>query len=43
MSIESTGSGRAAPDFKAPDEKAIRRVVISALVGASVEWYDFFL
>ncbi len=25
------------------DEKAIRRVVISALVGASIEWYDFFL
>ena len=28
---------------KAPDERAIRRVVISALVGASIEWYDFFL
>ena len=26
-----------------PDEKAIRRVVASALVGASIEWYDFFL
>ena len=26
-----------------PDERAIRRVVISALVGASIEWYDFFL
>ncbi len=26
-----------------PDKKAIRRVVISALVGASIEWYDFFL
>ena len=26
-----------------PDEKAIRKVVISALVGASIEWYDFFL
>ncbi len=25
------------------DEKAIRRVVVSALVGASIEWYDFFL
>jgi len=25
------------------NEKAIRRVVISALVGASIEWYDFFL
>lgn len=25
------------------EEKAIRRVVISALVGASIEWYDFFL
>jgi MHS family shikimate/dehydroshikimate transporter-like MFS transporter len=28
---------------KTPDERAIRRVVISALVGASIEWYDFFL
>jgi len=27
----------------APDERAIRRVVTSALVGASIEWYDFFL
>jgi MHS family shikimate/dehydroshikimate transporter-like MFS transporter len=26
-----------------PDERAIRKVVISALVGASIEWYDFFL
>ena len=26
-----------------PDEKTIRRVVVSALVGASIEWYDFFL
>ena len=26
-----------------PDEKTIRRVVMSALVGASIEWYDFFL
>jgi MHS family metabolite:H+ symporter-like MFS transporter len=25
------------------NEKAIRKVVISALVGASLEWYDFFL
>src|SRR5215471_2400661 len=25
------------------DEKTIRRVVISALVGATIEWYDFFL
>lgn len=25
------------------DEKTIRKVVISALVGASLEWYDFFL
>jgi len=25
------------------DEKAIRRVVTSALVGATIEWYDFFL
>ena len=28
---------------KTPDERAIRKVVISALVGASIEWYDFFL
>jgi len=27
----------------ATDDKTIRRVVISALVGATVEWYDFFL
>src|ERR1700741_863466 len=26
-----------------PDEKTIRRVVMSALVGATIEWYDFFL
>jgi MFS transporter, MHS family, shikimate and dehydroshikimate transport protein len=26
-----------------PEEKTIRRVVVSALVGATVEWYDFFL
>ena len=25
------------------DEKTIRRVVVSALVGATIEWYDFFL
>jgi MFS transporter, MHS family, shikimate and dehydroshikimate transport protein len=25
------------------DERTIRKVVISALVGASLEWYDFFL
>src|SRR6195952_5547073 len=25
------------------DEKAIRKVVVSALVGATIEWYDFFL
>ena len=29
--------------MSATDEKAIRRVVTSALVGASIEWYDFFL
>ena len=29
--------------MSATDEKAIRRVVISALVGATIEWYDFFL
>ncbi len=28
---------------RTPDERAIRRVVVSALVGASIEWYDFFL
>jgi MHS family metabolite:H+ symporter-like MFS transporter len=26
-----------------PNERAIRRVVVSALVGATIEWYDFFL
>jgi MHS family shikimate/dehydroshikimate transporter-like MFS transporter len=25
------------------DEKAIRRVVVSAVIGATIEWYDFFL
>jgi MHS family metabolite:H+ symporter-like MFS transporter len=25
------------------DEKAIRKVVVSAVVGATIEWYDFFL
>ena len=29
--------------MKTKEEKAIRKVVISALVGASLEWYDFFL
>jgi hypothetical protein len=29
--------------MSATDEKAIRRVVVSALVGATIEWYDFFL
>lgn len=29
--------------MSASDEKAIRRVVASALVGATIEWYDFFL
>ncbi len=31
----------ARPDIR--DEKTIRRVVLSALVGATIEWYDFFL
>ncbi|MEO7057910.1 MAG: MFS transporter [Caldimonas sp.] len=31
----------ASPDVR--DEKTIRRVVLSALVGATIEWYDFFL
>lgn len=31
----------AQPDIR--DEKTIRRVVLSALVGATIEWYDFFL
>jgi MHS family shikimate/dehydroshikimate transporter-like MFS transporter len=31
------------PQSTPPDPRAIRRVVISALVGASIEWYDFFL
>ena len=30
------------PD-QATQERTIRRVVMSALVGASIEWYDFFL
>ena len=28
---------------KTQQEKAIRRVVTSALIGATIEWYDFFL
>ncbi|MEP7057136.1 MAG: MFS transporter [Caldimonas sp.] len=27
----------------ARDERAIRRVVVSAVIGATIEWYDFFL
>ena len=26
-----------------PDNRAIRRVVVSAVIGATIEWYDFFL
>ena len=29
--------------MRTQSEKAIRRVVISAVVGATIEWYDFFL
>ena len=29
--------------MSASDEKTIRKVVVSALVGATIEWYDFFL
>jgi MHS family metabolite:H+ symporter-like MFS transporter len=29
--------------MSAIDEKVIRRVVLSAIVGATIEWYDFFL
>lgn len=29
--------------MKTEKEKAIRRVVASALIGATIEWYDFFL
>ncbi|VTU33730.1 MFS transporter [Variovorax sp. PBL-E5] len=29
--------------MSAIDEKVIRRVVMSAIVGATIEWYDFFL
>ncbi len=25
------------------DERAIRRVVAATLIGATIEWYDFFL
>jgi len=31
------------PAPSAHDERTIRRVVMSALVGATIEWYDFFL
>jgi MHS family shikimate/dehydroshikimate transporter-like MFS transporter len=31
------------PATSAHDERTIRRVVTSALVGATIEWYDFFL
>ena len=31
------------PAPSAHDERTIRRVVTSALVGATIEWYDFFL
>jgi MHS family shikimate/dehydroshikimate transporter-like MFS transporter len=30
-------------DSSTPPQGAIRKVVISALIGASIEWYDFFL
>ncbi len=29
--------------MNATDQKAIRRVVVSAVIGATIEWYDFFL
>src|ERR1700712_2907258 len=42
MSIQ--GTAQTAPSAPtATNEQAIRRVVVSALVGASIEWYDFFL
>ena len=36
----SRGSGTGAAP---PDRRAIRRVVVSAVIGATIEWYDFFL
>ncbi|MEO7338136.1 MAG: MFS transporter [Caldimonas sp.] len=42
----STSMGTTAgnpPSRTGTDDRAIRRVVISALVGATIEWYDFFL
>ena len=33
----------AQPQSASVGDKAIRKVVISALVGATIEWYDFFL
>ena len=26
-----------------PDTKTVNRVVLSSLIGATIEWYDFFL
>jgi MFS transporter, MHS family, shikimate and dehydroshikimate transport protein len=37
------GAAQAAAAEGPVDRSAVRRVVISALVGATVEWYDFFL
>jgi len=37
-----TATAQAGP-AAAPDPRAIRKVVASALVGATIEWYDFFL
>ena len=29
--------------MKQPDTKTVNRVVLSSLIGATIEWYDFFL
>jgi hypothetical protein len=28
--------------MKQPDTKTVNRVVLSSLIGATIEWYDFF-
>ena len=42
MSTQASAIGSGAAVGKA-DNRAIRRVVLSAVVGATIEWYDFFL
>ena len=33
----------ATTSFAAPSERNVRRVVFASLIGATIEWYDFFL